>query len=49
MLENKNRRFLDKFDDSQVIPEDFNFIQSSQLQSNGNSKPMSSPPLPTGA
>ena len=25
-LENKGRKFYDKFDDSQVIPEDFNFI-----------------------
>ncbi len=38
IIENKHRRFLDKFDDSQVIPEDFNFIQQS-------SKPMSSPPI----
>jgi len=26
MQENKHRKFYDKFDDSQVIPEDFNFI-----------------------
>jgi hypothetical protein len=25
-LENKHRKFYDKFDDSQVIPEDFNFL-----------------------
>jgi serine/threonine protein phosphatase PrpC len=25
-FENKGRKFYDKFDDSQVIPEDFNFI-----------------------
>jgi hypothetical protein len=27
VLENKHKKFYDKFDDSQVIPEDFNFIQ----------------------
>lgn len=26
-LENKHRKYYDKFDDSQVIPEDFNFMQ----------------------
>ncbi len=31
MQENKHRKFYDKFDDSQVIPEDFNFIQQQYI------------------
>lgn len=41
-LEHKHRRFFEKYDDSQVIPEDFNYLQQ---QSMASSKPMSSPPL----
>ena len=51
VLENKNKRFYDKFDDSQVIPEDFVNIQQQYMMqggaNNGGAKPMSSPPMPS--
>jgi len=45
ILENKGKRLQDKFDDSQVIPEDFTFLLQQMQLSN---KPMSSPPVNSG-
>lgn len=28
MNENRNRKFYDAYDDSEIIPEDFNFLQN---------------------